>query len=59
MTNVIAASMRQRECRLPVANASRFVGEIGQPMGDEIDDLTLALNAAMDRHHAGRKDDAR
>ena len=24
-------------------------------MGDEMDDLTLALDAAVDRHHPGRK----
>jgi hypothetical protein len=25
-------------------------------MGDEMDDLALALDAAVDRHHLGRKD---
>jgi hypothetical protein len=44
----VAAPMRQREDCVTVANARQRVRQIGQPMRDEMDDLALSLDAAVD-----------
>ena len=43
----IAASVRQREAGVAVPNAGEFGGEIGEMVGDQMDDLALTLDAAL------------
>jgi hypothetical protein len=52
----IAAPMRQRKGGITAVATCQRVRKVGQPMGDKMDDLALALDAAVDRHHPGRKD---
>jgi hypothetical protein len=53
---IISMPMRHREGGVAAANACQRVREIGHPMSDEMDNLALARDTAVDRHHAGRKD---
>ena len=43
---------------VPVAYASELGGQVGQMVGDEMDDVALALDATLYRDHASREDDA-
>jgi hypothetical protein len=53
----VAASVRQREAGVAVPDGGEFVGQIGEMVGDEVDDLALALDAALYAEHAGGQDD--
>jgi hypothetical protein len=52
IANLVAASVRQRECRLAVAGAGEFGRQVGKALRDEMHDLALALDAATYRDHA-------
>src|SRR5512146_2960865 len=58
MRDLIAAPMGQRKPVLALANAAQQLGEIMQFLDDQMDDLALALDAAFDRNHPRREDDA-
>ena len=58
MADLVAAAVRQREAGLALADAGEIGGEVAQLLGDEMDDLALALDAPAHRHHAGGQDDA-
>jgi len=49
MMEFVASSVRQREAVVPVTDAGEVGGQIGQMVGDEMDDFALAL----DGDHAG------
>lgn len=56
MLALVAVAGCARAGGLAGAEAGQQAGEIVQAMGDEVDDLALALDAAMDREHAGAED---
>ena len=56
MLEFVAPPMRQRESRIAVADARQRLGQIRHSMSDVMDNLTLALDPAANRHHAGGKD---
>ena len=58
VVKLITAPVRQQERGLPLADTGEFPREIGEVMGDKVDDFALTLNATTDRDHAGGEDDA-
>lgn len=58
MADLVAASMRDREARVAISHAGELGREICEVVGDEMDDLALALNASAHRDHARRQDHA-
>lgn len=42
--DLVAATMRQREGRLPAADARQFGGQISELMRDRVDNLAFALD---------------
>ena len=58
MVKLITAPVRQQERGLPLADTGEFPREIGEVMGDKVDDFALTLNATTDCDHAGGEDDA-
>ena len=55
---LITAPVRQQERGLPLADTGEFPREIGEVIGDKVDDFALTLNATTDSDHAGGEDDA-
>jgi hypothetical protein len=47
----------RRHPPVPLANGCQERREIGEPAGDEVDDLAFALDHALDPEHRGRKDE--
>jgi hypothetical protein len=58
VVELITAPMRKQECSLPLTDAREFGGEVREVMGDEVNDLALALNTTADGKHAGGEDHA-
>ncbi|MBB5663864.1 hypothetical protein GGE68_002054 [Rhizobium leguminosarum] len=44
---LVAASMRQRKRSIALTDARQFAREIGQAVGDQMNYVTLALDAAI------------
>jgi hypothetical protein len=57
MMEFVATPMRQRKCRITIADACQFRRQIGEPMGNKMHNIALALNASVGSQHGGRKDD--
>jgi hypothetical protein len=53
-----ATAMRQTKISFSATNAGKFDRLILEMMGDQVHDLTLALDPALDAHHPGAEDDA-
>ena len=60
--HLVCASQRQRDTGsallVHVGQAVQPVAEVLQPVGDQMDDVLMALDAALDEHQPGRHDDA-
>ena len=51
----LAASMRQREAGATVADTRKVHRQIGELIGDQVDDIALALDAALHGDHAAAR----
>ena len=58
MMEFVAAPVWQRETGVPVADAGEIRRQVRQMIGHEMDDVALALDAALHGDHAGRENDA-
>src|SRR5271170_6796818 len=53
---LVAAPMWQQKRRLPLADASEFVGEVDKVVNDEVHDVAFTLNTTADSKHGGGED---
>lgn len=56
MMEFVAATVRQREGAVLVADAGELAGEVRQLVRDQVHDVALTLDAALYGHHPGRQD---
>lgn len=58
VADLIAAAMREREFRVTAADAGEIGREVGNALGNQVNNVALALYPTAHRHHTGRQDSA-